>query len=792
MADDLARLGLQIDSSQAAKAAGDLDSLASSSAGAQKATDSLRFSSQEFSAALAANGGNIEKATAALAQNATATGAVAAAQKAAAAQAAATVAANVSMAESLGALGSSAVRAAAEQVAAYEATATAAAASAAVQNAANDAVHANSTVVRESLVLLREASVGNFTRMAGSASILLSALGLLNAILIPLGVAAAAFGSAFLLATNQINSGVKGTGDLAAGLGLTADQLDRVKDRYVTLGDTIKATFQVIWEGLVGPNFATKVQSVWNAIVDFIYESMVISTGAVQGAVNDMVEAWKALPKALGGEGTTAGIDFSKAFKKGMDDTRAQMDKFYGDIAARARKNAKERILDEAGKAGAGPTVDEVARATGQLKQLQDETAAQQAYNDAVMSGSMTVAEYARQESIDNGVKSLQIKYNADVAAGTAKSAAEAAKLLPILSALKTAYGAAYDQKAISQQIAANDNLIQQNQLLEKQIDLAGKSADQRALEIAQYKEIIDLQRRGIDPNSSAGQTALGATADQVRRQQGVQRSSLLNLVPDSGTRLGTQAATNVLTNPNSAENQVRQQQEAYSEIDKLRQQDVLNEQQAAQAKAQVDDQINQQRLSQMGQFYGALAGLSGSSNKTLAAIGKTSAIAQATISAYSAINKAWDSAPFPANLPAVAIVTAQTFANIAAIEGFANGVVGISGPGTGTSDSIPAWLSAGESVITAQATRNNRNTLAAMNAGANFDAHRAGGGDVITVSPVFQIDARGAQQGVGAEIKRQLAEVAPTIISAAVASAKKQSPNWVASANKNPRNRAS
>jgi hypothetical protein len=46
----------------------------------------------------------------------------------------------------------------------------------------------------------------------------------------------------------------------------------------------------------------------------------------------------------------------------------------------------------------------------------------------------------------------------------------------------------------------------------------------------------------------------------------------------------------------------------------------------------------------------------------------------------------------------------------------FAKGEVGIDGPGTGTSDSIPAWLSKGESVINAQATAESRNLLEAIN----------------------------------------------------------------------------
>jgi hypothetical protein len=48
--------------------------------------------------------------------------------------------------------------------------------------------------------------------------------------------------------------------------------------------------------------------------------------------------------------------------------------------------------------------------------------------------------------------------------------------------------------------------------------------------------------------------------------------------------------------------------------------------------------------------------------------------------------------------------------------SGFKDGVVGLDGGGTETSDSIPAWLSRGESVITAKATRNNKEELEFMN----------------------------------------------------------------------------
>jgi phage-related minor tail protein len=54
--------------------------------------------------------------------------------------------------------------------------------------------------------------------------------------------------------------------------------------------------------------------------------------------------------------------------------------------------------------------------------------------------------------------------------------------------------------------------------------------------------------------------------------------------------------------------------------------------------------------------------------------------------------------------------------ANARGALGFKDGVVGLEGPGDERSDSIPAWLSKGESVITAAGTRANREELEWMN----------------------------------------------------------------------------
>lgn len=94
-----------------------------------------------------------------------------------------------------------------------------------------------------------------------------------------------------------------------------------------------------------------------------------------------------------------------------------------------------------------------------------------------------------------------------------------------------------------------------------------------------------------------------------------------------------------------------------------------------------------------------------GENNKTFAILSKTLALAEIAINTGKA-----QSVPFPANLAAIATTVATILSNIAVATKtvkrakFATGGL-VTGPGTGTSDSIPAQLSNGESVMTARAT---------------------------------------------------------------------------------------
>lgn len=113
-----------------------------------------------------------------------------------------------------------------------------------------------------------------------------------------------------------------------------------------------------------------------------------------------------------------------------------------------------------------------------------------------------------------------------------------------------------------------------------------------------------------------------------------------------------------------------------------------------------------------------------GESNEAFAKMSKIIALAQISIDTGKALSAGIASAssrPFPANLAAIATTVATILANIATAIStvksakFAQGGK-VTGPGTGTSDSIPAMLSNGEFVMTAAATKMFEPLLMTMN----------------------------------------------------------------------------
>lgn len=152
--------------------------------------------------------------------------------------------------------------------------------------------------------------------------------------------------------------------------------------------------------------------------------------------------------------------------------------------------------------------------------------------------------------------------------------------------------------------------------------------------------------------------------------------------------------------------------------------------QKSAEAQKNTNDAIikNEQAKAQaMKAITGGLTQLLdtlGESNSAFAKMSKVITLAQIAIDTGKALSAGIASAssmPFPANIAAIATTVATVLANIATAIStvksakFATGGK-VTGPGTGTSDSIPAMLSNGEFVMTAAATKMFEPLLMTMN----------------------------------------------------------------------------
>lgn len=128
-----------------------------------------------------------------------------------------------------------------------------------------------------------------------------------------------------------------------------------------------------------------------------------------------------------------------------------------------------------------------------------------------------------------------------------------------------------------------------------------------------------------------------------------------------------------------------------------------------------------QQQATSMAGSFGEMAQAFGESGLKMATAAKVLGVAQATIAMFVAGAEALKQ-PFPLNIAAMAAVLARGAAMVASIKStaipkFAEGGL-VSGPGSGTSDSIMARLSAGEFVMPANMTRQYMPELTAMHRG--------------------------------------------------------------------------
>lgn len=299
-------------------------------------------------------------------------------------------------------------------------------------------------------------------------------------------------------------------------------------------------------------------------------------------------------------------------------------------------------------KAASGPSPEELARQRTMLD-LQGEI-------ELLRAQGRTVEADARQDALD--ILNLTKQFED---AGFANAKNKAATQVAALATARTAAQVAEETKkqAEGEQRAIEITRGFVLEMLGVQETLALTERDSLAvrreiLAIRQQERRMALEAAAADAEATEAErnAARGALSQLPNLEKGENRQL-------EGSSSGARDAQEIAAGFNFYEDAVARAADAYAEIDRLRQEDVLSEQEAAMARAQIDTGLREQRLAGTRTMLDTLASLQSSSNKKLAALGKAAAIAQATIDGVLAVQKALASAPPPFNFIQAAIVVA-------------------------------------------------------------------------------------------------------------------------------------
>nr|DAP03964.1 MAG TPA: Tail tape measure [Caudoviricetes sp.] len=197
---------------------------------------------------------------------------------------------------------------------------------------------------------------------------------------------------------------------------------------------------------------------------------------------------------------------------------------------------------------------------------------------------------------------------------------------------------------------------------LEREAEMIGKSREEREADNRVMQIVADLKSKGV----VATEEETKAIHEQIKAMQ--EQAKIAQIVEEMKYESSAGRASNItdqikaltqsglqgqdfsdqvnriygFAQEDSFNRQLTQYQNYLSQLDQLKQQEIINEQQYSQIRMQIQQQENDLKLANASNYFGALSGLSTNSNRTLARIGKAAAISQATINMYQAASKAY------------------------------------------------------------------------------------------------------------------------------------------------------
>lgn len=398
---------------------------------------------------------------------------------------------------------------------------------------------------------------------------------------------------------------------------------------------------------------------------------------------------------------------------KAAADAQTELKRIDDNIATggytRGGRSASAGAGSARGTGASGPSPEDLARqrqlldlqAEIALLRAQDRTAEADAKQDA-----LEVLNLTKQYE-EAGFENAQAKAAAQVRAlATAREANQSAENAKALAegeqrAMDLTRGFVLEMLGVQEQIALTDR--------------DSLNVRREILAVRQEERRLALEAAAAD--AEATEAERNAARDALGQLPSLEKGEIRAL---EGSSEGARDAQDIAAHLTFYEDAVERAAEAYAEIDRLRQEDLISEQNAALAKSQIDNDLRERRLSGTRTMLDTLATLQNSSNKKLAALGKAAAIAQATIDGVLAVQKALASAPPPFNFIQAAIVGAVAAANVASIAGMADGGL-VTGRGGPRDDKELRRLSPGEFVNNAASVRKNRPYLEAANNGADL-----------------------------------------------------------------------
>lgn len=309
------------------------------------------------------------------------------------------------------------------------------------------------------------------------------------------------------------------------------------------------------------------------------------------------------------------------------------------------------------------------------------------------------LGDEALKKELETAQKTIELKLAA-VESGTARE--YALKLEALENQMKMELQST--ELTEEQKLLVKEKYAKQIADLEKQ--QAAESAQRQAEEIKLRFENELAEMRLANTQKMGELAAMGATESQMRQQQYADDLGLLQKSHEQQL----------------AERASMQQKEGETN-EQFRARQLAADQKIAETENQITQTKAQMFVGAYNDMKNAITQM-GEVNSTFAKLSKVLALGEIAVNTGKAIAAGIaqaQSVPFPGNLAAIATTIATILANIATATKtvksakFATGGT-VTGPGTATSDSIPAMLSNGESVLTAAATSMFAPVLSAFN----------------------------------------------------------------------------